>query len=198
MAILAPTSPVSSSPGDWSTNGRPPPEDFQRHRGAATEIGGYEREFHFAKPGAFNKPDGLAHRLEVAGLLGTTRPSVGRLDIEPGRDISQQRFHKPSVSDANALPVYRESFDNVTIPKSSRSCLSVLVPSTCKDNDYSEVARSKPGSAGKFPLQRRLDFRITRSLESGPVEGGLNPLAVGGAEPELHRQAALANMRMFL
>ena len=59
-------------------------------------------------------------------------------------------------------------------------------------------ARLWPRDAGVLLLERGLELRIAIRPEGGPIEGGFEPFALGGAEPELHRQAAFADVRMRL
>lgn len=49
-----------------------------------------------------------------------------------------------------------------------------------------------------FLLERGLELRIAVGSKGTPIEGGLEPFAVGRAEPQLHRQAAFADRRMRL
>ena len=47
-------------------------------------------------------------------------------------------------------------------------------------------------------LEGGFELRVAVRPEGGPVEGGFQPFAVGRAEPELHRQAAFADVRVRL
>src|SRR5208337_193657 len=58
------------------------------------------------------------------------------------------------------------------------------------------LAESRPGHARVLLLQGGFELGVAVRSEGGPIEGGLEPLAVRGTEPEFHRQPAFAEVRV--
>lgn len=54
-----------------------------------------------------------------------------------------------------------------------------------------------PEEGGEFFLELGFEFGVGEVAEGGPVEGGLEAFAVGGAEPEFDGEFAFADVRVF-
>ncbi len=72
-------------------DGCAPAQKLQGHLRKAGEVGRDECQFHPPETRLLNEADSLAHGLEIESSFGVPRPAPGRLYIQPGWHVPEQR-----------------------------------------------------------------------------------------------------------